>query len=182
MAEYTEITGTIEVPKNAGIEGFLKAIKGVLKLLRVQSINIRANGTIEYTYYLREGEQAKPELQISFDELMPYAIIRNGDVQELRNVPTVASTAIMALFDLAAVDQLHPTALVVGANSQLWDWYQQSMDRVFSKEEVCGVPIFRERLLEDHVVVLCAGYIRGGELIDTKRSYKICIPPLKATP
>lgn len=177
MAEYEEVEGAVEVPKNSGVEGFLKAIKAVLKLPRIQGIDIDAKGKVSYKHFVRAGERYSPTLDISFDELMPYAIIRNSLVVELPKPHDNAAIAIHQLFDMSARDLLHPEAVVVGANTQLWEWYKRTTDiSPVSQEELCGVPLLRDRMLEDHVVVLCAGYVRGGELTDTQKSYKLSIP------
>ena len=125
MAEYEEVTGTIEVPKNVGIKGFLKAIEALLALPRVQSINIDARGQVEYRHFVREGEGNGP-LEVTFDSLMPYAVIRNSRVVELGDPDLNAAVALGQLFNMAAADHLHPVALVGGANTHLWSWYESS--------------------------------------------------------
>lgn len=176
MAEYEEIKGVVEVPKNVGIRGFLKAIEDILKLPRVQGINIDARGKIEYRHYVREGEAHKP-LEVDFSTLQPYAVIRNSKVVELGDPDLNAAVAVGQLFDLAAVDYLFPVALVAGANTQFWRWYETTTTiEPGSHEEFYGVPFLIDRQLEDHVVVLCAAYTRAAAMIDTQKSYKLVIP------
>jgi len=180
MADYEEVTGTVDVPKNAGVKGFLKAIEDILRLPRVQNIAIDARGRVEYRHFLREGEPHRP-LEVSFDSLMPYAVIRNSRVIELAEPDLNAAVALSQLFNMAASDHLFPVALVGGANSRLWDWYVASTTvDPSSREDVYGVPFLTDRFLEDNVLVLCAAYTRAGSLVDTQKSYKLVIPQVQA--
>ena len=182
MADYEEVTETIEIPKNVGIKGFTRAIEDILKLPRVQDIHIDARGRIEYRYYLREGESRRP-LATDFESLTPYGVMRNGKVTELAAPSKNAAVALGQLFDAAAVDHVFATAMVGGANSKFWDWYKASTGiALLSREELCCVPFLADRMVEDHVLILCAAYSRGGALIDTQRSYKLVIPVLPPQP
>jgi hypothetical protein len=185
MNEYTEVTETIEVPKNAGLEGFLLALKGILKKPRVQAINIDAYGKVKYTYYQRVGED--PEvIRIAFDDLQPYAIIRNGKVEELPSVPESAPIALSLLFDWATREQLYPLAFVLSPQSHFWRWYTETTGitpQAGSMHTLYGLPFLWDRMVEEHVLILCAGYERAGAMVDTRKSYKLVIPPpRKVTP
>jgi hypothetical protein len=48
-----------------------------------------------------------------------------------------------------------------------------------TEEEIFGLPFLRDRLLEDYVLILCAGFARGAALVDTQKSYKLVIPQVK---
>jgi hypothetical protein len=179
MAEYEEVNDVVEVPKNTGVQGFLKTVEEVLKLPRVQEIRIDARGRVNVRYFVREGEQKKP-FGMDFETLLPYAIIRNNPVIELVDVDANAAIAIGQLFDLAAADHLFPVAFVGGPASLFWQWYETTTGfRLTSHEELYGVPFLSDRALEDYVLVLCAAYTRGAALIDTQRSYKLVIPQVQ---
>lgn len=175
--EYDEIRESITVPKNTGRQGFLRAIEELLALPRVQEIHIDSRGKVDYRYLLRPGEQKKPALEPDFQELLPYAIIRNSDVRELTEPDENAAVAVSQLFDLASADHLIPIAFVAGPMSTFWDWYRAttSIDPL-STEELYGLPILSDRQLEDYVLVLCAGFSRNAPLSDTQKSYKLVIP------
>jgi len=176
MNEYVEVTGEVEVPKNTGKEGFLKAIKDILQLPRVQGITIDARGRIEYRHYAVKGEAYAP-LEVSFDTLQPYAAIRNSTVIELTVVDPNAAIAVGKLFQQAEADRLCPVAFVGGANSRFWLWYSLTTGLASAtKEELHGVPFLIDRHLDDSMLVLCAAYTRTAALIDTQRSYKLAIP------
>jgi hypothetical protein len=178
MVEYEEVLESIEIPKNVGIKGFLRAVEDILKLPRVQDINIDARGRVDYRYYLREGEEKKP-LGTDFSSLTPYGVMRNGKVTELADPSKNAAVALGQLFDAAAVDHVFATVMVGGAKSQFWDWYKASTGvALLSREELCSVPFLTDRMVEDNVLILCAAYSRGGALVDTQRSYKLVIPTL----
>jgi hypothetical protein len=176
MTEYEEVRESVDVPKNAGVQGFLKTVEGILRLPRVQEIRIDARGKVDFRYFLREGEQHKP-LEMDFETLLPYSIIRNNKVVELVDVDPNAAVAVGQLFDLAAADHLFPVAFVGGPGSLFWQWYETTTAiHLAAREELYGVPFLSDRALEDYVLVLCAAYTRSAALIDTQRSYKLVIP------
>lgn len=179
MAEYEEVEGVVEVPPNTGVAGFLKTLEGILKLPRVQSINIDVRGRVRFQRFIRDGEKNEP-LAIDFETLLPSAIIRNGVVVELTTPlegHTNAAVAIGKLFNMMAVDKLNAVAFVGGANSHVWAWYKESTgNELVSHDELHGVPFVTDRHFEDHVLVLCAAYAKPATLIDIQKSYKLIIP------
>lgn len=179
MAEYEEVRESVDVPRDTGVQGFLKTVEGILKLPRVQELHIDSRGKVDFRYFVQKGEQRKP-LEIDFDSLLPYSIIRNSKLTELVDVSLNAAVGLGQLFDMAAADHLFPVAFVGGTQSLFWQWYEVTTAiGLASREEVYGVPFLVDRALEDYVLVLCAGYTRSAALIDTQRSYKLVIPQVK---
>lgn len=177
--EYEEIRDSVEVPKNAGKQGFLRTIEELLTLPRLQEIRIDARGKVDFRYHLRDGEQKK-SVEPNFEELLPYAVIRNSEVRELTEPDDNAAVAVSQLFDLASADHLFPVAFVAGPASTFWDWYRASTSiDPLSTEELYGLPILNDRQLEDYVLVLCAAFSRNAPLSDTRKSYKLVIPQVK---
>lgn len=166
----------VEVPKGAGIAGFLMAIEEILKLPHVQGVHIDAKGKVSYTRFLKENEEVIP-LQIDFSTLSPYAVIRNSDVTEIGPAPLSAARTTGLLFRRAVIDRLYPIAFVGGANSDVWRWLQEELfGEPPTKEEFFGFPFYTDRMIEDYMLFLCVGYSRNGALIDTQKAYKIIIP------
>jgi hypothetical protein len=177
--DYKEIEDTLEVPANTGIEGFLLAVKSIIKLGKVQNITIDVHGRISYKRYVREGETKEP-LSVNFESLMPSSVIRNSKLTELTGLNANAAVAVAQLFNAATVDHLNPVALVGGPAAHFWRWYQASTGLTLtSREELFGVPFLTDRMIEDHVLILCAAYAKAGALIDTYKSYKIVIPKIE---
>jgi len=183
--EYKEIIRTTPVPHAVGLTGILKLLEGILKIPRMQEINITLK-EIRYRYFLKEGE-AERTLDVDLDTLLPAAVIRNTKLEELvlpATLPTeypkdhrCATTVIAQLFNLMARDRLHPVAFVVGPNTALWDWYAHTAGFMpVRKDELHGVPLLVERAYEEQTLVLCASYTRSAALIDTQNSYKVVIP------
>ena len=180
--EYEEVRGTAAVPHAAGIIGFLKTIESVLKLPRVQEININAKGEVAYRYFLKAGEEART-LDIDLESVLPAMIIRNSKLEELPNPHASASVALCQLFSLMARDRLYPVAFVVGPSTCLWDWYAQTAPTLYTRhDELLGVPLLVEKTYEEQTLVLCASYTRSAALIDTQSSYKLVIPKTKKVP
>ena len=178
-ADFEEIRESIDVPKNTGVTGFLQTVEGILRLPRVQEIRIDSKGKVDYRYFLREDEEKKP-LEMDFDTLQPYAVIRNGVVVELETPHENAAVALGQVFAQMTADQLFPVAFVGGAASTFWQWYTASTGiELRTQDDLYGVPFLKERMLEDYMLVLCAAYTRHSALIDTQRSYKIVIPQVK---
>lgn len=173
---YTQHDEVIEIPKGTGIEGFIRTIREVLKLPRVQDIHITNQGSIEYTFYLRDGEE-KRVVTMKFDELMPMAVVRNAEVQEVQDVDRSAPIALLQMFRAAAMDHLSPVAFVTGANSGFWPWYEGTSGmKAEIREVLAGLPVFSDRACPDEVLLLCAAFRKEGDLVDTKKAYKIAIP------
>lgn len=174
--EYTEVDEEIEVPKGTGSAGFLQAISAILKLPRVQSINIDSRGKVSYRYFTRKGEDA-PALKLDFESLKPYAAIRNSEsVEELSEPHATAAIALGQLFDAAAVDHLFPVAFATGASTSFWRWAKATDLLLTSREELFGIPFMTDRLIPDSSLILGAAYARGAALVDIRKSYKLVIP------
>lgn len=173
---YVQHDEVIEVPKGTGIEGFIRTIREVLKLPRVQDIHIRNNGKVEYSFFLRDGEE-KRTLTMNFDNLMPMAVVRNAEVQEVTDVDRFAPIALMQMFRVAAMEHLVPIAFVTGASSQFWPWYEgTSKMKAEIRSTLAGLPVHADRACPDEVLLLCCAFRKESELADMKKAYKIAIP------
>lgn len=178
MKDRIEYKETIEVPKGTGRAGFILAIEQVLKLSRVQDIHIDARGKVSYTRFVAEGEEVAP-LRVDFESVSPYAVIRNSEVVETSYPDDVnAAVAVSLLFQEVSVDQLFPIAFVGGMKTDIWRWMFNSTGVTPPKirDELFGLPLYQDRMIEDYMLVLCAGYSRNAAMLDTQKSYKIVIP------
>ena len=178
--EYKEYEEKLSIPKGSGVEGFIRALRSVLTLPRLKQVVIDGRGSVSYTYSVRENEGKRPitEESLHFDDLMPYALVRNGVVTEMM-APEFhhnAANALGHLFQAVAADHLFPVAFVAGANSRFWQWYTKTTALSGPHEELFGVPFLTDRMLPDEVLVLCAAYNRGDSIMGTQKSYKIVIP------
>jgi hypothetical protein len=174
--EYSEADGEITVEKGTGVAGFLKAVEGVLKLPRVQSIHIDSRGKVAYKYFVRKGEET-PALKIDFESLKPFAAIRNGEsIDELETPHPIAAIALGQLFDAAAADHLFPVAFASGIGTSFWSWAKATELVLSSREELFGIPFLTDQLIPDRSLVLGAAYARGAALVDIRKSYKLVIP------
>lgn len=177
MDEYREVTKSIDVPPNTGIDGFLLTLRQVLRKPRLQQITVNARGRVSYSRYVRDGEPEEMS-GLTFDDLQPYHIIRNADLQEFmppEDLP--ASTVIGMMFDQVVQDRLHPIAFASGAETALWSWYQYTTGHaVVGRRQLFGLPLFLDRQIPDSVLLLCAAFGRDATLIDTQTSYKVEMP------
>lgn len=180
--EYEQHDEEIDVPKGAGAVGLLEAIRGVLTLPRVQNIGVNAQGKITYSFFLPKGEKPK-ELSIEFEKVMPYAIARNGKIEELPYPKGDAITACAELFERAERDHMYPVSFLGGEKTGFWPWYAEAMGHegtaAGAREELFGVPFLVDNKMEDTTLLLCTAYRRGASIIDTVKSYKITIPKVQ---
>lgn len=177
MEGYREVSKSIDVPPNTGIDGFMRALRQILRKSRVQQVVINSKGRVTYSRYVREDEPEEAS-GIDFDDLQPYYIIRNAELQEFMPPPNLpATTVVSMMFDKVAQDRLHPIAFATGAQSHLWDWYQYTTGHVsVARRQLFGLPVLTDRQLPDSVLVLCAGFGKDASFIDTQMSYKVEMP------
>jgi len=175
MVEFREVTSSISVPKNAGLDGFLHTIKEILKRPRVQAVAIDSKGVVTYKRLLKEGEEQQ-DIQVSFDALSPAYILRNLDGFEEVPLPIGLNGAIAigVLFERVSQDQLYPIAFVGGASTLFWDWYSLSTGlKMRPRPEVYGLPFLTDRGIPDSALILCASYLKEASLVDVERAYKV---------
>ena len=177
MKERREEKQTIEIPKGTGRAGFLLAIEEILKLPRVQGIQVDARGTVSFSRFVNEDEKFVP-LEVDFETISPYMSIRNSPMVEMPALIDLSPPELIyTIFNEASNDQLFPIAFVTGANSQLPLWLKTSgHDLSRAKDEFFGLPLFSDRNIDDSVLVMCAAHSRGSALVDTQKSYKIVMP------
>lgn len=172
--EYEEHSEEMELPKGSGIPGLLKAIEGIANLPRVQGIRVHPNGKIEYNFFLRKGETKK--LAVSFEDIMPYAIARNGTIVEIPYPNSHPAIACAEMFRASRVDQMYPVAFLGGADSKFWGWWDAEVGAGYVQDELFGLPFLTDRMMEDAALLLCTAYKKHGVITDTVTSYKITIP------
>lgn len=181
MAELIERIDTVEIPKGTGLDGFFKALGLILRRPRVQKIEIEPQGKITYRFFAREEDPQ--HVDVDFDQIMPYAIMRNSTVVELPDPSPNAAVAVAQLFAAAAEDRLFPVGLATGTASQVWAWFERTVGiKLRHQEELYGLPVFPDRHIPDDTLSLLAAYGRSTSLLDTRHVYKIVIPPLPPRP
>jgi len=181
MDEYRLHSEKIDIPKGAGPKGFLHTIEQILKLDRVQSIQIDARGNITYTRFVRDAaEDFNIGPKISFESLMPFACARNGVIQEIQVSPHHPTKAISKMFQRVSNERLFPAAFITGASTTLWDWLSTNdgLD-VDNRDEFYGLPVLADRHLDDYVLLLAAAYGRGAGITEVQKTFKIIMPQRK---
>jgi hypothetical protein len=168
MEGYEEKTSSVTVPKNTGVEGFMRTLRGILELRNVQSIAIDARGTVSYTRYVRQGE-TPVQLAVDYTSVEPWAIIRNGELEEVDTRGLPAASVVALLFNRVASEGLVPIAFASGAGTFFWSWHEETSGiRLSRRGQVYGLPLYIDRQMPDHSLVLCAAHVRGS-LVDCHR-------------
>ena len=181
MSDLQLLVDSIDVPRNTGLEGFIHTIRQILRLPRVQSININARGKVTYERYVAEGE--KDPIKVDFTGVEPGDIIRNAlnGVEELTTSIQDAAVILVTMLDRVSLEKLFPVAFVTGANSIFWSWYPDTTrSSLSSRDSICGLPVYYDRHLPDTALILCAALARDGALIDTQKAYKVEMIPVVA--
>lgn len=173
MSAFREVTQTIEVPRGTGVEGFMRTIQEALKTPYMQNLSVDARGRVQLRYLTQDIEN--DDVEVDFTDLMPYAIIRNREIQEVSSAASAALT-VCQLFRNAATDHLYPLAFVSGTGSTFWAWYLACHAVEFArKDELYGVPYFEDASIPETSLCLCAG-ARGAPLAETVKTYKVTTP------
>lgn len=180
MPDLVLVTHSIDVPKNTGHEGFIHTIRQILKLSRIQSINISARGKVTYERYVA-GEEPRSAIGVDFTGIEPSHIIRNAinGVEEIILDAQNAAVILVDMLDRSRTDGFFPTAFVSGANSTFWDWYPgTTLYPLSARDSICGLPLYYDRHVPDTALILCASFTSDGALIDTQKAYKIEMAPV----
>lgn len=176
MSEFREHSDTIDVPRGTGVDGFIKAIIGILKMPRVQYINIDGNGRIKYARVVRKGEELT-RFAPDFSDLLPSFIIRHAHLRELAEEDN-AAYAITKLFQAVGVDKVYPVAFVTNPLTRLWDWFEEStgIDLSLTQDVLYGVPIVYDENIPNYALILCAALAPNAVMSETRFAYKITLP------
>ena len=177
MTRYEQVTDTVEVPRNTGVEGFLRVLRIYLSKPRVQEINIDSRGKVTVRRWAPANDGDR-NAGVDFGDLQPHGIVRNAQVEEvLLSRGANAAAALGALLDMVAQEHLVPLAFMTGAGTVLWSWYCSSTGyQLRSKDTLHGLPLHTDIALPDTALILAAGYGRDAALVDTRTAYKIEIP------
>jgi hypothetical protein len=175
MPIYEEEHKSVEVPQGTGIPGLLKAVSKVLELPRVQNINIDKDGKVTYKRF-RKPEEPDQNLDIDFDTLMPWQVVRAHPVTEVNIVSINAAVVVGQLFSQSSMDGYNPVAFVASPSTKLWTWYTSTTTLVTNREELHGLPVYADQRMPEEALVLCVAYGRRAAMVDVVKSYKITIP------
>lgn len=174
------ITETIEVPKNTGKAGLLRVVEGIIELKRVVKIEIngeRSPVKVTYKRFAPEDEPDRP-LSIELESLSPYAVLRNGDIQEFDGGEGLPAVVIARLFREVSLSGLWPIAFVASTATRFWDWHKETMEMTPSqtREDAYGLPFHTDRQVPDDTLLIAASYDRAATIIDAQRAYKLLLP------
>jgi hypothetical protein len=175
MSAVSERSKVFEVPAGSGVEGFVHLVREALKLPRVQRILIEIG---KVTVYQRAGKQEVEDtlnLDVDFEHLQPYNIIRNVPARELSYPDTLGgSAAIAAMLDAVVLNDFTPIAFVASPTTLLWTWlhFRDDVD-LKSRDTLFGYPLHADKQIPDTAIVLCAGVDKTTALIDTRLSLKL---------
>ena len=181
MPEYKEISESVSVPKGTGMEGYLEALRTILKKPRVQEVVLKTNGRVTYKRFALHDEPDQ-EVKVDFASLMPYSIIRSNELQEIRIEPAYdgdyvnAAVILGVMFKAANDDGLNPILFAGGTASKFWNWYEVSTEVGIAKDSIHGLPYAPDPEIPNETLLLCAAYSRDARLVDVRKSYKISIP------
>lgn len=174
--DFVERTDSVDVPKNSGLKGLLTLLSALLsEIPRVKEVVIRSTGKVDYTWYApSEGDQ--PKLNVTFESLLPWAIVRNTPLKE--ETPPEPNMGVYSLFRACHRDRLYPICFVTGSDTKLWDWLLAIGVPMEPSDTFFGYPLLQDREVPDDVLILCASFARTTQISDTYRSYKITMEAL----
>jgi hypothetical protein len=174
--EFERVESTIEVPRETGVDGFVVAIRAVLKQPRVQKVEIDARGKVLVTRFVRANEPVT-EIGVDFSSVTPSSAVRSGYVIEVQTVPGDSALGVVArLFAACARDQMYPVAFIVGADSSVNAWLAKSGYDVLLNGSMYGQRVLADRHIPDDVLILATSYGPHGDLVDVHSCYKCTLP------
>lgn len=181
MDDFREVTGTVRVPRNTGVEGFLDTIRQLLRRPRVQEIRVDVRGTVSFRRFALASEEDGDNdnnYGIDLTSLHPYAIVRNAQVKEFMPPADLSAAVVVGLmFEKSAQENLRPLSFVTGTDPVLWAWYRFTTGHELAESDTFfGLPLLRDRQIPDTVLLLCSGYGRDAAFVDTRVSYKVEMP------
>jgi len=167
---------TIQVPKHLGVDGFMVLLRKLLVLPRLMNLNIDSRGQLSYKRYVRPGEDGR-HVDVEMKTLTPSAILRNGQIDEVpEGDASSASIVVARMFQAMQDDGLYPVAFVSGTKSVFHEWHSDTCGVKFHKDLVYGLPFYRDAILEDSALFLCAAFGPGSGMVDVQKSYKAVMP------
>lgn len=171
-----KISEKIKVPPGAGIDGFLKAIKEVLQLRRVQGVHISPTGMITVEHYVPDELDKRPATHIDMTDVTPgYAIQHVAAMHEVAyTFGSNAAEVICRMFGDADCDDLVPFAFVIGTASKLWDWHAKT-SRTINRGSFYGLPLIEDPTIPDDILVMCTSYERSSTFAEIINTYKIAL-------
>jgi hypothetical protein len=175
------VTETFEVPKETGKPGIVELFKGIIELKRVVEVHVmahRAPVKVTFKRFVADDEPDKP-LAIDLESLTPYAVLRNGEIQEFDGGTGPAAVVLAHLFREVSLLGLWPIAFVSGRASRFWDWHKETMGMIPSqtREDAYGLPFMTDRQVDDSTLLLAASYDRTAAIIDAQRAFRLLLPP-----
>ena len=177
MTGLKEVTNHIDVPANTGVDGYLQAIREILRVPRVQRVVLDSTGRVTYTR-LSESDGSEEDVRnvgVSFEHLQPYSVIRNSAVQELSYPRAMGGADVVAaMFDATTGHGYTPICFAVGVGTILYNWlYLTAGVELSNPESLFGYPVLVDERLDKEILVLCAGLGSTRALVDTRFSLKV---------
>ena len=179
--DFEQVSGVVDVPRNTGTEGFIQLIRSILKLGHVQDIHVTANGKVSYKYLaVKSADRPEFNPEQLFERASPSCVVRNSTLVEVRVDERKSSVETLVLVTRSAqLDGVVPNAWVTGANTLLFKWLPSrsniSAEQLQPGTILFGLPIYRDRMLPDESLILCASPCAGADLVDTTHAYKIAM-------
>lgn len=174
--EYERVAYSIDVPRETGVEGFIVAIREVLKQSRVQSVEIDARGKVNVVRFVRASEP-RTEISVDFSTVTPAAAVRSGRVIEIVTQPSDNPLEVLLrLYTACTRDQMFPVALIIGADSTFPAWLRSFGYDVDPLERLYGQPVLSDRHVPDDALILATSYGPNGALADVQHCYKVALP------
>lgn len=152
------VEGSVTVPKNTGVEGFLRTLGDLLERPRLKQIVIDAKGCVTYTQLVPEEAVDPDEEPFAFrhKDLTPSEIIKRVRLKEYA-APPHAACAVLDLLGQASRRGLYPKAFVVGTGSQLSAWFEASTGSPLDfSGMLSGLPLLEDGAVPDQALVLLA--------------------------
>jgi hypothetical protein len=162
------VTVQAELPED--IDGILDAIRKIILMGEVQSLTLKSNEPITYRRLIRHGEEIRPEESTqSYAELTAYEIVRSIQMEEWDSYPEGVGSPHINLIQMFVDMATHGwavTHLLVGENTEFWEWLglPRKVDRDI--KQFLGARIEKSNELPPEVYILCGSKTRNATIAE----------------
>jgi hypothetical protein len=143
-----------EVPMPGGLGEILDAIKAVLRLGRVQSLELQMDKPIRYTRLVKESEATQDRVVKETGAMQLGEVARNVTMEEYSGTKKAPTEIFFDLLLAMTSRRLHLSFIGVGANTRMFSWMGLDSIAYGGIERIGGARLVRDGSIPDDNLIL----------------------------
>lgn len=183
MRDYQLVRGTAPLPPGSTRGDILAVADEVLRNSGIQSLTITIDKPIAYSRLVPRGEDN--ELALAFTTTVDiFGVLRNLPTESFLEYEGLdgdpPERSIVYAYNILETRGYHPTHVVVGASTKMFDWLGWSSNPTFrAPDRFMGAKIVHSDKIPDHVFVVCGADDPEAAYGDVKFACKACMPEVE---